>query len=107
MHMIQGNPTGRDNRRWLPGRLIEDAVLLFRLTIDFSRGKYRRLPARLIVVLALALVYICLPFDIIPDYIPGYGQIDDVLVAFFCLYLLEKDLYAYKDWKNKQHGEFE
>ena len=82
--------------------MIEDVRLLFLLIKDFIRGKYRRVPKRLFVVLVFALIYVFSPIDFVPDYIPGYGQIDDVIVAFLCLYFLEKDLYAYKKWKNEQ-----
>ena len=39
------------------------------------------------------------PFDLIPDYILGIGQIDDVLILILCLYLIEKDLHKYQEWK--------
>jgi uncharacterized membrane protein YkvA (DUF1232 family) len=28
-----------------------------------------------------ALVYVLLPFDLVPDFIPGFGQIDDVVIV--------------------------
>ena len=100
--MMQRRPSGHSNRPGLPVRLIEDLRLLFLLIKDFIRGRYRRVPAWSIAVLMFALVYIFSPFDIIPDYLPGYGQIDDIIVAFLCLYFLEKDLYVYKQWRNEQ-----
>jgi uncharacterized membrane protein YkvA (DUF1232 family) len=47
------------------------------------------------------LVYIISPIDLIPDYIIGFGQIDDAVILGFALYFLEKDLRKYKEWKNK------
>ncbi len=37
-----------------------------------------------------ALYYLCNPFDIIPDYIPGEGYADDMLVVNICLERLSK-----------------
>ncbi len=102
IYMIPRKRSGRNNRRSLPGRFLEDLLLLVLLLKDFIRGRYRRVPVRLIVVLVVVAVYIVLPFDIIPDYLPGYGQVDDVVAAVLCLYFLEKDLYAYKQWKDDQ-----
>ncbi|MFP4447001.1 MAG: YkvA family protein [Desulfosudaceae bacterium] len=51
-----------------------------------------------------AIAYILFPFDLLPDYIPGYGQIDDAIVALGCLFFLEKDLTVYKAWRNHQGG---
>jgi uncharacterized membrane protein YkvA (DUF1232 family) len=100
--MKQTKHSGRNNGPGFPGRLIEDSLLLIGLIIDFIRGRYRQVPVRSIVVFVFVLVYVLSPFDMIPDYLPGYGQIDDVIVALFCLYFLEKDLLAYKEWKNER-----
>ena len=79
--------SGRNNRPGLPGRLIEDILLLIGLTADFIRGRYRRVPMRSIAVFLFVLVYVFSPLDIIPDYLPGYGQIDDVIVlTVFAMY---------------------
>ncbi len=98
---------GHNSRLGFAGRLIEDLLLLFRLLIDFIRGRYRQVPVRVIAVLIFVLVYIFSPFDLIPDYLPGFGQIDDVVVALLCLYFLEKDLLIYKQWKTGNSGEQE
>lgn len=90
----------RYKKMGLIGRLIEDIVLLAALVRDFVLGKYRRVPLWSILVFLGAGAYVLFPFDFIPDYIPGFGQIDDAIVALVCLFLLEKDLSAYKQWKN-------
>lgn len=35
--------------------------------------------------IAAALLYLCEPFDIIPDHTPGKGLVDDALVLNYCL----------------------
>jgi len=44
------------------------------------------LPAKLVLVLLVA--YLAMPFDLIPDFIPVAGQLDDALVAFLAIALL-------------------
>jgi len=44
------------------------------------------LPAKL--VLTVLVAYLVMPFDLIPDFIPVLGQLDDALVAFLAIALL-------------------
>ena len=53
--------------------------LLWRLTRD------PRVPARSKATLLLLGGYLALPFDIIPDFIPVAGQMDDLMVIAFAL----------------------
>ncbi|MFZ7110589.1 MAG: DUF1232 domain-containing protein [Desulfatiglandales bacterium] len=49
--------------------------------------------------LLLSVVYLLSPLDAIPDYILGLGQIDDFLVVWLCMLLMERDLIPYRAWK--------
>ena len=40
----------------------------------------RRVPIRAKLVVPAAIVYLLIPFDIVPDFIPFSGWIDDILV---------------------------
>ena len=102
--MKDPNPPGRYRKLGLVGRLAEDVVLLLAMIRDLVLGRYRRLPLWSLLVLCGAIAYILFPVDLLPDYIPGYGQIDDAIVALGCLFFLEKDLAVYKAWRNHQGG---
>lgn len=39
------------------------------------------------ILLWLAIVYLLLPFDLIPDWIPILGQVDDIVLVPFCVIL--------------------
>ena len=82
-------------------RLLGDLRLLFSLIKDYWKGAYRDVSIRSVLVFVVAVVYIICPVDFISDFIPGLGQLDDAAVLFLCLYLLEKDLFKYKAWKEK------
>ena len=82
-------------------RLLQDFKLLFPLIRDYFKGTYRAVSVKSIIIFLAGLIYIISPFDFIPDYIPGLGQIDDVAILAFCLYLLEKDLLKYEKWRQE------
>ncbi|GAB4182716.1 MAG: hypothetical protein Kow00108_19670 [Calditrichia bacterium] len=69
--------------------ILPDAVyLLIQLLKD------ERVPAEDKMKIAMAMVYIVSPVDIIPDIIPGIGQLDDLYVA---LLLIETLFLKYPD----------
>ena len=82
-------------------RLFQDLKLLIPLIKDYWKGTYRDVSAKSIVIFVVALAYIISPIDLIPDYIPGLGQIDDAVILGLSLYFLEKDLRKYKEWKDR------
>lgn len=80
-------------------RFLEDARLLLELVRDYWRGHYRQVPFYTIAAVVAAMVYVISPFDLIPDFIPIIGYIDDALVFSLCLRLVRDDLQHYREWR--------
>lgn len=83
-------------------RYAKDLLLLVSLVKDYYKGNYRDVPYKTISAAVVGLLYLINPIDIIPDFIPFIGYIDDALVLGFCLKLIEKDLRKYESWKDEQ-----
>lgn len=83
-------------------RFTTDITLFVSLVKDYYKGNYRDIPYKTISAVVLGLLYILNPIDIIPDFIPVIGYIDDALIIAFCLKMVEKDLQKYQAWKLEQ-----
>ncbi|MGY5848226.1 YkvA family protein [Salegentibacter sp. HM20] len=73
---------------------------------DYKKGSYREVPWFIIASITFALLYVLNPLDIIPDFIPGIGYVDDFAIFTISLRFIETDLHKYLDWKLGE-GDFE
>lgn len=78
---------------------VDKVKYMFSLIRDYSKGAYRDVPWKTIAAIAGALLYAFNPFDIIPDFIPLIGMVDDAAVIAACLKLVNDDLEDYLNWK--------
>jgi uncharacterized membrane protein YkvA (DUF1232 family) len=82
-------------------RLFQNLKLLFLLIKDYWKGNYTDVSIKSIVIFLAVLVYIISPLDLIPDYVLGFGQIDDAAILGLSLFFLEKELMQYKAWRDR------
>jgi uncharacterized membrane protein YkvA (DUF1232 family) len=69
----------REDARALAGFIPDCLVLVGRLARDRRISRARR------AVLFVVLVYLALPIDLVPDFLPGIGQLDDAVVLGLAL----------------------
>lgn len=87
------------------GRLWSDLPLLVRLLKAWKNGRYRGLSVRTLASLAAALLYVLSPVDLIPDFLPGIGLIDDAAVLMLLLHSMAQDLAAFRLWEQDRSGQ--
>lgn len=76
-----------------------DFKLLFSMIKDYYNRKYTTVPWYVISAIGGALLYVISPIDLIPDFIPFVGYIDDAAVIAFCINRISAEVDKYKRWK--------
>nr|WP_276901573.1 YkvA family protein [Pedobacter kyonggii] len=77
-------------------------VLLFAVSKDYVNGDYTEIPKRSIIAILGGLIYFLSPVDVIPDFVPVLGFVDDIYVLNLVYRQVLKDLEKYKVWKDGQ-----
>lgn len=73
--------------------------LLFSLVKDYFNGTYHDIPKKSIIAIVAGILYFLSPVDLLPDFILGFGLIDDVFIIGLVIKQVTEDLAKYKIWK--------
>jgi len=77
----------------------EQFQLLFALAKDYFNGTYKNISTKSIIAIVAGLLYFLSPVDLIPDFILGFGFIEDVFIIGLVIKQVAKDLEKYQLWK--------
>jgi uncharacterized membrane protein YkvA (DUF1232 family) len=80
-------------------KFFDELILLTSLIKDYWKGKYRKIPYKAIAAIAFTILYVLNVVDLVPDFIPGLGLLDDATIVGLCLKLVSYDMEQYKLWK--------
>ncbi|UYF98578.1 MULTISPECIES: YkvA family protein [unclassified Halomonas] len=80
-------------------RIARALKLFFPMTRDVVSGRYRPVPWSAFGMMALALGYLIMPFDLIPDFLFLIGVVDDALIIGWLLDRIDRRLIGYRAWK--------
>ena len=80
----------------------QDIKTSFALLKDWYMGNYTKIPFRMVASIAGAMLYLISPLDIMPDWVPFGGLLDDALVLAAIFALSRSDLEAYTIWAGRQ-----
>ena len=81
---------------------LDDVKLFFSMLKDFFTKKYTEVPVGTIMAIAGSLLYVLAPIDVIPDFIPVAGYLDDAGIIALCMKFVKNDLDKYKNFKGLQ-----
>ena len=67
-------------------------------------GDYREVSKKTVVVIAAAVLYFVVPFDAIPDFLFGWGLLDDAAVIGYVFNQIKEEMDAFSAWQEKQNA---
>ena len=83
----------------------DDLLTLTRLLGAWASREYTTVPWRTLVAVAAALIYFLNPFDLIPDFLPTLGLVDDATLVGLVVASISEDLAQFREWESKRSGE--
>ena len=81
---------------------LSDVKLFFYMFKDVLSGKYKQIPVGTVAAIIGTLLYVLSPADLIPDFIPGVGYLDDAAMLSLCLKFAKFDIEMYKRTMRKR-----
>jgi uncharacterized membrane protein YkvA (DUF1232 family) len=80
--------------------ILNDVKDLYNLSKDAVKGNYKLHPVNLGVI-AGGLLYFIIPTDLIPDFIPFVGLVDDIALLTTIIKSMQGELQKYRSWKTQ------
>jgi uncharacterized membrane protein YkvA (DUF1232 family) len=80
------------------GKLVSRVKLFIRMVKAYIEGEYRDVPWKTIAIIIASLIYFINPFDLVPDFLPGIGYLDDITVILWVFKSVEDEVLKYQDY---------
>ncbi len=93
--------------KWIPflAQEFKNIPIMISMVRSYLKRDYTKIPKRTILAIVSALIYFLSPIDVVPDWIPFFGQMDDALVIATCWNWVNKDIEDYRVWKKTRSAE--
>ena len=76
-----------------------------RLLKAYANGEYRTIPWQSLLLIIATVLYFLAPLDAVPDFLLGFGYVDDIGLIAWSLKSLKHDVDAFLDWERGRINE--
>ncbi len=83
-------------------RLGVNLRVIIRLIRAYANGSYRELPWKSLVALVSGVIYFLMPVDLLPDFIPFTGFLDDFTVIMLLSGVFQQDIEDFLIWEENK-----
>ena len=85
------------------GDVLSQIPLMISMVRSYVRKEYTDISVTYVIAVLAALLYVLSTFDVIPDFVPGLGYLDDALVIMVAGKVVELELERYSVWRNEHY----
>ena len=83
-------------------RVRQQLVLLWEYLSAVTSGRYKEYSTWAYLKVVACLLYVVSPFDLIPDFFPWVGWLDDIAVVIYVCGLVKEELDIFSIWQARQ-----
>jgi uncharacterized membrane protein YkvA (DUF1232 family) len=98
--LLQRATSKSEKQKGVLAEVWDELTAFFRLLRSWVTGRYKEVPWRTIVLIVGAIAYFVSPIDVIPDWIPLAGFIDDLYVLRLVVRATRTDVQRYRAWES-------
>ena len=96
------NATGKANQRKGPLKEVWNSLMAcFRLIKAYANGSYRKISWQSLAMIVASVIYFVMPVDLIPDFLVGFGLLDDAALLAWTIRTISADINAFIEWEAK------
>jgi len=85
--------------------VFDDLTVMIRLVRAWATREYGAIPWKTIALATGALAYFLDPFDLVPDFLPAVGYVDDVTVIGLVVASIRHDVERFVQWETERKAE--
>ena len=98
-----GNKRDEFTRKKGLSRVKQQLVLLWDYLSAVTSGRYKGYSMWAYLKVVACLLYVVSPFDLVPDFFPWVGWLDDIAVVIYVCGLVKEELDQFSVWQARQH----
>jgi uncharacterized membrane protein YkvA (DUF1232 family) len=74
----------------------------FRMLRAYAKGEYTNIPWQSLILIIASIIYFVMPVDLIPDFLPGFGLIDDAALLGWTLKAVKSSIDDFREWEARK-----
>ena len=88
-----------DRNKGILSSVWNELTALFRLLKAWVDGSYRDVPRQTIALIVGGLLYFLSPIDLVPDFLAGFGLLDDAVILGWIIKTVRDEVEKFTDWE--------